>query len=144
MSVSTTVSLLLAIALSTPQPGAKAALKVKEDKPGQLAKAKITAEAALATAKAKIAGGTLKNAEIEEEDGKLVYVFNFTRAGKSGEEEVLVNAVTGVLVKAEHESAEDEAKEAAEEKKGAMTKPKAGATAKPAAAPAKPVKPPVG
>jgi hypothetical protein len=131
------VSLVLA-ALLVQQPPAKPSFPVKEDKPGQLAKAKISADAALATAKAKVAGGTLKSAEIEEEDGALVYVFNFTQAGKKGEEEVLVNAKTGVLVKAEHEAAEDEAKEQAEEKAKA-----AKATKMPAKPVAKPAKPPV-
>jgi uncharacterized membrane protein YkoI len=78
-------------------------LVVKEDKPGLLKQAKVTAEAALATAQAKVPGGVLKEAEIEKEDGKLVYVFLFTTKGKKGEDEVLVDALTGAFVKLEHE-----------------------------------------
>lgn len=75
-------------------------LKVKEEKPGLLKQAKVTPEAALATASAKVPGTTLKGAEIEREDGKLLYVFSFTKAGAKGEDEVLVNALTGALHKA--------------------------------------------
>ncbi len=88
-------------------------LKVSEEKPGMLKQAKVTPEAALATAQAKVPGGTLKESEIEKEDGKLVFVFSFTQKGKKGEDEVLVDAMTGALVKTEHESPAQEAKEKA-------------------------------
>ena len=116
--------------------GQPAPLKVKEDKPGLLKQAKVTPEAALATAAAKVPGGTLKGAEIENEDGKLLFVFSFTKKGVKGEDEVSVDARTGTLHKVEHESAEDEAAEAAEDAKAKAKK----------AAPAKPAvkKPPVG
>lgn len=120
--------------------GQPAPLKVKEDTPGLLKQAKVTAEAALATAAAKVPGGTLKSAEIENEDGKLLFVFAFTKAGVKGEDEVSVDARTGALHKVEHESAADEAREAAEEAKAKSKKSeKAAPAAKP---PAK--KPPVG
>jgi len=116
-------------------------LKVKEEKPGLLKQAKITPEAALATASAKVPGTTFKGAEIEREDGKLLYVFSFTKAGAKREDEVLVNALTGALHKVEHESAEDEAREAAED--AAKAKGKSTRTTEKSAAPAKTTKPPV-
>lgn len=116
-------------------------LKVKEEKPGLLKLAKVTAEAALATAASKVPGTTLKGAEIEREDGKLLYVFSFTKAGSKGEDEVSVDALTGALHKVEHESAEDEAREAAED--AAKAKGKSTRTTEKSAAPAKTTKPPI-
>ncbi|MEI6741341.1 MAG: PepSY domain-containing protein [Gemmatimonadaceae bacterium] len=120
------------------------ALKVKEEKAGMLKQAKITPEAALATASAKVPGTTLKSAEIEKEDGKLLYVFSFTKSGTKGEDEVAVDAMTGALHKVEREAPEDEAREAAEDAAKAKAKAKAAAAkAAPAGTATKPTKPPV-
>jgi uncharacterized membrane protein YkoI len=104
-------------------------VKVKENKPGQLKKAKVTAEQAIATAQAKLPKAKLDAAEIEEEGGKLIYSFDFKTAGKSGIDEVNINAMTGKQVgKISHESPTDEAKEAKADsvkaaKKAAAKKP---------------------
>lgn len=87
------------------------ALKVKEEKPGLLAKAKVAPEAALATAQGAVPKGRLSESEIEREDGRLVFVFTFKTEGIRGEDEVLIDALTGKLVKTQHESPEDEARE---------------------------------
>ncbi len=93
---------------------------VKEEKAGMLKSAKITPAAATATALAKVPGGKVQSAEIEKEDGKLVYSFDIKVPGKSGIDEVLVDAMTGTVVGVEHENAADEAKEAKEDRaKGA-------------------------
>ena len=110
-------------------------VKVKEDKPGLLKKAKITSEAAIATAQAKFPKAKISEAEIEDEDGKLIYSFALKTEGKSGIDEVNVDAMTGKVLKTEHESPESEAKEAKADKAKA-DKDKAAA-AKPA--PKKPV-----
>ena len=121
------------------------ALKVKEEKAGLLKQAKVTPETALATASAKARGVTLKGAEIEKEDGKLLYVFSFSKPGMKGEDEVSVDALTGVLHTVEHESAEDEAREAAEDAAKAKGKSKAaGAKSVTPGPTSKPTKPPVG
>ena len=87
---------------------------VKEEKPGLLKKAKVTAETAIATAQAVLPKAKLKSAEIEEEDGKLIYSFDFATAGKAGIDEVNVDALTGKRVgKVEHESPAAEKKEQA-------------------------------
>lgn len=106
------------------------AVVVKEDKPGLLKKAVVKSEVATATALAKVPGGKIQSAEIEEEDGKLIYSFDIKVAGKSGIEEVNVDAKTGVAT-VEHETPKDEAKEAKED------------AAKAKAKPATPAKPPV-
>ncbi len=111
------------------------AVKVKEDKPGLLKKAKITAEAAIATAQAKFPKAKISEAEIEEEDGKLIFSLVFKTEGKSGIDEVAVDAMTGKVLKSEHESPEDEAKEAKADK--AKADKEKAAAAKPA--PKKPV-----
>ena len=109
------LTLLFACATIAVTPLGAQSLKVKEEKAGMLKQAKVAAEAALATAQAKVPGGSLKSAEIEKEDGKLSYAFSFTTKGKSGEDEVLVDAMTGAVLSVEHETPASEAKEKAED-----------------------------
>jgi uncharacterized membrane protein YkoI len=45
----------------------------------------------------------ITEAELEEEDGRLIYSFEIKVAGKAGEDEVEVDARTGEVVKQEHE-----------------------------------------
>ncbi|MEP6833453.1 MAG: PepSY domain-containing protein [Gemmatimonas sp.] len=89
---------------------------MKEEKPGQLKLAKITPDAATATAQAKVPTGKIESAEIESEDGKLIYSFAIKIAGKTGIEEVAVDAKTGKVLSVEHETPADEAKEAKADK----------------------------
>ncbi len=106
---------LIAIAVGAPALMAQG-VKVTENKPGLLKKAKITADSAIAVAKARLPKATINAAEIEEENGRLIYSFEFKTPGKSGIDEVNVDAMTGKLVgKVQHESPSDEKKEAAEE-----------------------------
>ena len=88
------------------------ATKMKEEKPGLLKMATISAEAATATALAKVPNGKIQAAEIEEEKGKLIYSFDIKVTGKKGIEEVAVDAKTGAVISVEHESPAAEAKEA--------------------------------
>lgn len=78
--------------------------KVTEEKRGLFAKAKVTPEAATATALAKVPGGHVTKGELEEEDGKLIYSFDIKVAGQRGIEEVHVDALTGAIIKTEHEA----------------------------------------
>jgi uncharacterized membrane protein YkoI len=97
---------------------------VKEEKPGLLKQAKISSAAAIATAQAKLPNAKLSSAEIENEDGKLQYSFDFKTAGKSGIDEVNVDAMTGKIIgKVEHESPASEKKEAAADSAKAKKKP---------------------
>ncbi len=79
------------------------------------AEAKITDAAARATALALVPGGSITKAELEREDGKLIYSFDITVAGKSGVEEIHVDALTGTVISQVHESPEEVAKEAESE-----------------------------
>ena len=79
--------------------------------------AKISEETARATALKEVPNGTVKSSELEREKGKLIYSYDITVPGKSGVEEVNVNAVDGSLVGKTHESAKTEKKEGAKEAK---------------------------
>ncbi len=74
--------------------------------------AKITKEQAQATA-LKRAPGTVEEGELEREHGKLVWSFDIRNA-KGTIDEVQVSAITGRIVRVEHET---KAQEAAEKKK---------------------------
>ena len=105
-------------------------MKISEEKPGLLKKAKITGDAATATALAKVPGGKVEKAEIENEKGKLIYSFDLKVAGKSGIEEVAVDAMTGAVLSVEHEDAAAEAKEAKADKAKEAKEAKAKAKVK--------------
>jgi uncharacterized membrane protein YkoI len=79
--------------------------------------AKVSEETARATALKEVPNGTVKSSELERENGKLIYSFAITTPGKSGIEEINVNAIDGSVVNREHESAATEKKEAAKESK---------------------------
>jgi uncharacterized membrane protein YkoI len=81
--------------------------------------AKISEATARATALKEFPNGTVKSSELERENGKLVYSYDISVPGKSGVEEVNVNAIDGSVVAKTHESAKTEKKEAAKEKTAA-------------------------
>lgn len=90
----------------------------KRDLPAALVKQAHVSEAdAAKTAAARVKHGRIEAVELENEGGKLIYSYELKVAGKSGVEEVNVDAKTGKVVSTEHESAKSEAKEAAQEKK---------------------------
>ncbi len=70
------------------------------------AKAKISKEVAEQTALAKVPNGTIKEAEIEKEHGKLIWSFDVTTPDTKNITEVNVDAITGDVVSVEKESAE--------------------------------------
>ena len=96
--------------------GAKPAYK--REIPATLSKqAKVSEDSAAAIARAKVPNGTIQSVELEHENGKLIYSYDIKIAGKSGIEEVNVNAMDGTVVGVEHESPSDEKKEATADKK---------------------------
>ena len=84
-----------------------------KDKP----KATVSKSAAKKIALEKVPGGKVKDAELEEEDGKLFWSFDITTKGTKDITEVHVDAKTGEVLSVEKESAADEAAEKAKEKK---------------------------
>ena len=87
----------------------------KDEQKKLMAKAKITEAAARATASATVPDGKVKEAELEEEDGVLVWSFDFTRPKTDNITEVQINALTGKVQKTEIETPADIAKEAKED-----------------------------
>ena len=77
-------------------------------------KAKITKEQAQETALKRFPG-TVESGELEREHGKLVYSFDI-RTSKGTITEVQVSAITGKIVRIEHESRRQEAAEKKKEK----------------------------
>ena len=98
--------------------GSATAQKAKPETQAQLMRqAKISKTVATKTALAQVPGGKVKSSEIERENGKLIYSFDIKVAGKTGIEEINVDAITGELVAHEHETPKAEKKEATLEKK---------------------------
>ena len=94
-------------------------IAAKHETEAQLkAEAKIPEATARATALAKVPGGKVKKHELEREHGKLLYSYDIATPGKSGIDEVQVDAITGAVIgDVVHESAAAERKEAAQEAK---------------------------
>ncbi len=82
-----------------------------------MAGAKISKDDATKTALAKVPNGTIKEAELEKENGKLQWSFDVATPDSKDITEVNVDAMTGDVISADKESADSEAKEAAGEKK---------------------------
>jgi hypothetical protein len=116
--VTATASLLLiggSVLASGPSPQKN---EKKEANEQELARqAKVTKEAAQATALER-APGTVESAELEREHGKLVYSFDIRNA-RGTIDEVQVSAITGKIVRVEHENKKQEA---AEKRKDAKEK----------------------
>ena len=86
---------------------------------------KITEAAARTTALKLVKNGVVKSGELETEHGRLIYSFDIATPGKSGIDEVNINAMTGALVSKTHEGPKKEAAEAAADAMAAKkTKPK--------------------
>ena len=81
-----------------------------------MADAKVSKEDAQKTALAKVPNGTIKEAELEKENGKLIWSFDVATPGTKDITEVNVDAITGAVIGVHKESAASEAKEAKEEK----------------------------
>lgn len=88
----------------------------KRDLPARFVKqAKVAEPAAAKVALASVKNGQIEAVELENEGGRLIYSYELKVPGRSGIEEVNVNAKTGKVVNTEHESAAAEHKEAAKE-----------------------------
>ncbi len=91
------------------------------------ARAKITELQARGIASAKVPSGVIKTAELEEENGKLIYSFDISSPGTTNITEIAVDAITGAVVGDSIETPKDQSKEvkedmAAEEKIKAQSK----------------------
>jgi uncharacterized membrane protein YkoI len=76
-----------------------------------MSQAKVNKETAGQTALAKVPNGTIKDSELEKENGKLQWSFDLATPGSSDITEVNVDAITGDVISVDKESAQSEAKE---------------------------------
>jgi peptidase YpeB-like protein len=79
---------------------------------GLAAQAKITLDSARTIALQKVPHGSVASEELEREKGHLIYSFDVKVPGKSGIQEVNVNALTGSVLGVHHEGPAMERKEA--------------------------------
>lgn len=87
--------------------------------------AHMTMAEARAMALKTVPTATIQAGEIEREGGKLIYSFDMKVPGKSGIDEVNIDAMTGTLVSHQHETPKDERAEAKADAKAAKAaKPK--------------------
>jgi hypothetical protein len=94
------------------------------DDPKLVAEAKIKETEARATALAQVKNGTVKSEELEREHGHLIYSYDIEVPGKSGIDEVNVDAMTGTVIAKTHEGPKAERKETdAEAKEKIKPKP---------------------
>jgi hypothetical protein len=80
------------------------------------AQAKITRADAEKIALSKAPNGTIKEAELEKEKGKLIWSFDIAMPGTRDITEVNVDAITGEVVSVEHETTAQQAKEKQKDK----------------------------
>jgi uncharacterized membrane protein YkoI len=125
MDMKLSFAAVAALVVALAAPAAHAQATYKRDVPDSLAKqAKITEEVATATAQKRLPKGKIEALELEKEKGKLMYSYDIRTAGKSGIDEVNVDAMTGKVIGFSHESPAAEQKEAAEDAKAAAAKAK--------------------
>ena len=117
---------LMFVAIAGASAGAQAAHKgavaqhKKVETQAELQKeAKMTMADARALAQKTVPSGKIASGEIEREGGKLIYSFDMKVAGKSGIDEVNIDAMTGTLISNQHETPKDEKAEAKADAKAA-------------------------
>jgi uncharacterized membrane protein YkoI len=76
-------------------------------------RAKVSQVDAIKVALARIPNGTVKDTELEEENGRLIWSFDFATPGTGDITEVQIDAITGLLVTVEVENSAQQAEEAA-------------------------------
>jgi uncharacterized membrane protein YkoI len=81
--------------------------------------AKMKMADARALAQKTVPTGKIASGEIEREGGKLIYSFDMKSPGKSGIDEVNIDAMTGTLISNQHETPKDEKAEAKADAKAA-------------------------
>ncbi|MEO7598889.1 MAG: PepSY domain-containing protein [Opitutus sp.] len=119
-----TTSLLVAGILISPIVSNALAESKKQSKTELQAKATVTEAQARKIALAKVPKGKIKESELEEENGRLVWSFDLATPGTKDITEVQVDAKTSEVVSVVTETAKDEAREAKEEKAAKKSKAK--------------------
>lgn len=113
--------LLFAGSLANTAHSAATAPKTQKHRAVTAMRPKLSLDSAQAIASAKVPGGRVKSHELEREKGHLIYSFDFVVPGKSGIQEVNVDAMTGAVLAIEHENPKAERRETIKEKNEAAT-----------------------
>ena len=111
MKFKTTLSLSL-VAL-----GLTACVSEKYEQAQFVAQAKVSRAEAEKTALTQAPNGTVKEAELEKEKGRLIWSFDIATPGSQDITEVAVDAITGAIVSVEKETPAQQAKEKEEDAK---------------------------
>ncbi|MEO5815082.1 MAG: PepSY domain-containing protein [Gemmatimonadaceae bacterium] len=120
------IIIIAATALVALAPATHAQGTYKQDIPAALAKkAKITEPQAAEAVMKRVPAGKIEAMELENENGKFIYSYDVKTAGKSGIDEVHVDAMTGKVVGFVHETPAMEKKEAAADARELKAKSKA-------------------
>src|ERR1700716_2448855 len=118
ISVLTAIAAIALTASSAAAQAAAPAAPAKHETAAPLkAEAKVGEKAARATALAQVPGGKVKKYELEREGGKLLYSYDITSSGKTGVDEVQVDAINGTVLSNKHETPAMEKTEAKAEAK---------------------------
>jgi hypothetical protein len=80
-------------------------IALEEDRPGLLGQARVTDANARVIALQRVPGGRVVEAELEEEDGRLVYSYEISVA--DGRSKVEIDATTGAVVTERREVGDD-------------------------------------
>jgi hypothetical protein len=97
--------------------GLTACIAEKQEQAQLAAQAKVSRADAEKTALTKAPNGTVKEAELEREKGKLIWSLDIATAGSKDITEVAVDAVTGAIVRVEKETPKQQATEKEEDAK---------------------------
>ena len=115
MRIRTTLRSTLALGLITF--GLTACISDQQQKARLAAQAKVSRADAERTALTLAPNGTVKEAELEKEKGRLTWSFDIATPGTKDITEVAVDAITGSIVSVEKETPAQQAKEKNEEAK---------------------------
>jgi uncharacterized membrane protein YkoI len=111
-----TAAFAAAILLASATTGAAQQGRSRHETEAQLRRqARIPEAQARRTALDRIPRGRVRSHELEREHGRLIYSYDIAVPGRSGIEEVTVDALTGRVVTVEHETPAAERREAREE-----------------------------
>lgn len=130
-SLMAAASIAAFVTIFAARPASAQAPQYKRDVPDSLAKAATVSEQnATTAAQKKVPKGMIQAMELERENGHLMYSYDFKTPGKSGIDEVNIDANTGKVLHVGHEGPAQEKKEAAADVREAKAKAKT-ATSKP-------------
>lgn len=110
-----TAAFAAALALGTASAGAAQRSAHHETAAELQRQARIPEAQARRTALRVVRNGRVRSHELEREHGRIIYSYDIAVPGRSGIEEVTVDAITGRIVTHEHESPAAERREARQE-----------------------------